>query len=332
MTMWLGANTDTPVSTEVQCVKETDNFWSFSITTSPNTFFSSTVTVIRGLIKTSTGTISTNEFQVTPFDFSSSAAMLTIAPAKPYYSENVSVIFDRTKSDKDNLSDVSPIYIWAWNNTESIGDAANQGTWGSISEAAVLTQVPGYPDLWRKDFVPQVYWNTPKAMTTFGCLFRSKAGDKQTNDQLVTLYKAPGLVEKPKKVKTFPMSFTKLDVVTIIYDQKLEENPILKAADAVYITTTIFSETYRPQPNPMSLWTQNWTATAETPAIQRLKMIPYGNPADSIYRITFVPQTYYSYYSSISSILNITKLFVTFRNLTGTGKSEKEEIKIEKPD
>lgn len=331
MTMWLAANDDEIISTGVQC-EGGNNFWSFTIATNPNDYFATTVTVIKGVLKTSDGSVASNQFQVTPYDFSTVAGMLTIAPSRPYYSENVSVIFDRTKSDRDNLSEVAPIYMWAWNNTESLGDAANQGSWGSIAESTALTQVPGFPNLWRKDFVPQVYWNTNKAMTTFGCLFRSKAGDKQTNDALVTLYKAPGLVEKPKKVKTFPMSFTKLDVVTIIYDQKLEENPALKASDAIYITTTIFSETYRPQPNPISTWTQNWTAIETTPAIQRLKMIPYGNPQDSVFRITYVPQTFYGYYSAVSPTLNVAKMFVTFRNLSGTGISEKEELKVEKPD
>lgn len=325
MIMWLGANDDEILTTGVQC-QGGDNMWSFTITPSPNEYFATTVTKIRGILKTSDGTVASNEFQVTPYDFSTVATMLSIWPSRPYYSENVSIIFDRTKSDRDNLSEVTPIYMWAWNNTESLGDAANQGTWGSISESTVLTQVPGYPNLWRKDIIPIQYWNTTKAMTTFGCLFRSKAGDKQTNDQLITLFKAPGLVEKPKKVKTFPMSYTKLDVVTIIYDQKLEENPELKNSDAIYITTTAFSVTYRPQPSPTTVWNQDWTAIAETPAIQRLKMIPYGNPQDSVFRLTFVPQTFYSYYSAVPTTFNMQRIYVTFRNLTGTGKSEREEI------
>jgi hypothetical protein len=333
MKFLLSANEDEP-NVLVDAVLASDNHWSYTFTPSPNNFFSTEVTVINGIIKTADGSIELEVFTVTPFDFTSAVSLLTVVPSRPYFTENVSLIFDRNQSDRDDLSAVAPIYMWAWNNSdfENLGDAPNQGGWGSISESTVLTQVPGYPNLWRKDFIPQAYWATNKQMTGFGCLFRSKAGDKQTNDQKVNLYKAPGLVEKPKKVKNFPLTFTKFDVVTIFYDQKLEENPDLKASSAIYVTTTARTTIYRPQPSPISTWTQDWTAIESTPAIERVKMIPYGNPADSIFRLTFVPQTFYTYYQSIPTTYALQTLFVKFRNLEGTAFSELEEILVVNPD
>jgi hypothetical protein len=236
-------------------------------------------------------------------------------PATPVYSENVSVVFNATMSDRDDLTGIDPIYMWAWNNPEDLGDAANQGEWGSIDPSAVCEKIG--ENLWRKDFVPQVYWDTEKPMTEFGYLFRNMAGDKQTEDLTVPLF-APPVKEVLTVIRTFPQKFTRADVVTIYYDLKLETNQAMKDQTEIYVeTSTNMEEENNPLPGNWIVYSQQELNTARLAPLE-----------DSVYFIQMIPDVYYS----LDPDYDLKQLNFVFRNKGGIAKSETYSYNVLKED
>ncbi len=307
-----GANNSTMDQTD-EAVKVDDNVW--SVTFVPNDHYGTTVSSIQGKITNGSGT-ETNTFSLSAFDPSIIEGKMFVSyPSTAIYSENVSIVFNATMSDFDDLTDVSPIYIWAWNNPESLGDAANQGSWGSIDESAACEQIG--ENLWRKDFVPQTYWNTEKAMSEIGFLFRNKAGDKKTNDASIPLV-GPPVNEVPKVIRTFPVKFTKGDIVSLYYDLKLETDPLVKTVTDFYLeTTTNVEEENNPLPGNWIVYSSSQLATAHMTPLE-----------DSIFMIQFIPEKYYN----LNVEYDLKQLNFIFRDKGGLKKSEQYSVKVNKED
>lgn len=307
-----GANGgDMNMSLEASVVDE--NVWSVTIT--PDEYYGVTVETIEGKISDNNGT-ETNGFSLSVFDPSvMDGVMVKWFPSTAIYSENVSIIFNATMSDRDDLTGTDPVYMWAWNNPEGLGDAANQGGWGSVDPSAACEKIG--EDLWRKDIVPQLYWDTEKPMSEIGCLFRNMAGDAQTDDLAIPLV-APPVTEVAKVIRPFPVKFTKKDIFTLYYDLKLETNSALKKLTEFYIeTSTNVEEENNPLPS-------NWIIYKPSD-LERAKMTPLE---DSIYVIQFIPEHYYS----LDPDYELKQLNYIFRNKGGIVKSEQYSIKVLKED
>lgn len=282
------------------------NVWTVQLT--PNDYYGVSVETIEGKITDNSG-IETNVLTFTVFDPASmESTMVSWYPEVAVYSENVSLIFNSTMSDRDDLTGVDPMFIWAWS---ELGDAVNQGDWGSIDPSAGCEKIGD--DLWRKDFVPQEYWDTKKPMVDFGCLFRNMGGDAQTEDFTVPLV-GPPVNEVASVIRPFPTKFTKNDVFTLYYDLKLETNAAMKTQTEIYLfTSTNAEEENNPFPG-------NWIQYSPT-QLNIAEMTPMG---DSIYSIQFIPEQYYSLYPEY----NLKQLNFIFRNIGGIAKSEQYSIKV----
>lgn len=297
----------------LEATKYDDNVW--TVTLIPDDYYGTPVGTIGGKV-TDGGGKETNPFSISVFDPSAmDGVMMKWYPSTAIYSENVSIIFNSKLSDRDDLTDVEPIYMWAWNNPEGLGDAANQGSWGSIDPSAVCEKIGD--NLWRKDIIPKVYWDTEKAMTEMGCLFRNMGGDKQTDDMTVPL-SAPPVTEIAAVTRPFPTKFTKKDVFSLFYDLKLETNTEMKSVTDIYIqTSTNVEEENDPLPGNWIIYSLNDVA--------RAKMTPVG---DSIYFIQFIPEEYYD----LNPDYELKQLNFIFRNRGALIKSEQYAIKVYKED
>ena len=143
-----GANGST-MDQSLEATKLDDNIWTVTLT--PDDYYGTTVETIAGKV-TDGGGKETNSFSLSAFDPSElDGVMMKWYPATAIYSENVSIIFNSNLSDRDDLTDVDPIYMWAWNNPESLGDAANQGSWGSIDPSAACEKIGD--NLWRLSLI-----------------------------------------------------------------------------------------------------------------------------------------------------------------------------------
>lgn len=301
------------MSLEATKSEDEDNVWTVIIT--PDDYYGVIVETIEGKISDNNGT-ETNAFSLSVFNPAEMEGIMAAwYPGTAIYSENVSIIFNATMSDRDDMTDVDPVYMWAWNNPEGLGDAANQGSWGSIDPSAVCEKIGD--NLWRKDIIPQVYWDTDKPMSEIGFLFRNMAGDAQTNDMAIPLV-APPVTEVAKVIRPFPVKFTKKDIFTLYYDLKLEENAALKKVTDLFIeTSTNVEEENNPLPG-------NWVIYKPS-ELERAKMTPLE---DSIYYIQFIPEEYYS----LDPEYELKQLNYIFRNKGGIVKSEQYSIKVLKED
>jgi hypothetical protein len=277
----------------------------------PDTYFSTAVTSINGKLANGGGT-ETNPFVIQVFDPAVAAGtMVTIVPATPIYSENVSIVFNSKLSDRDDLTDEDPIYMWAWS-TEGFGDAANQGGWGSIDPSAICEKIGD--NLWRKDIVPQQYWDITNPMAEIGCLFRDFAGTSQTEDLTIALV-APPVTTVPKVIRTFPVKYCQNDVVTIYYDTNLDEDhPEMQSVTEMYVqTSTNTEEDNNPLPG-------NWIIYTQT-QLNKAKMVDEGG---GIWSIMMIPADYFS----IDPSYQIAQINLTFRNKGGLKTSEKLSVKV----
>ncbi len=306
--LWSGANGGA-LDFQAECIKEDDNLWSFTLI--PDTYFSTDVTSINGKLANGGGT-ETNPFVIQVFDPTvTEGTMITVVPATSIYSENVSIIFNSKLSDRDDLTDVDPIYMWTWS-TEGFGDAANQGSWGSIDPSAICEKIGD--NLWRKDIVPQQYWEITNPMAEIGCLFRDFSGGSQTEDYTITLF-APPVTTVPKVIRTFPVKFTQDDVVTIYYDPKLDEDhPEMQQVTEMYVqTSTNTEEENDPLPG-------NWIIYTQT-QLNKAKMVDEG---DGVWSIMMIPSDYFS----TEATYQINQINLTFRDKGGLKKSEKLSVKV----
>lgn len=132
------------------------------------------------------------------------------------------------------LDGIDPLYIWAW---VPGCCGANNGDWTNSNEANKMTKVSA--NVWSFSYTPTTFYGkTPAEIGEIGFLVKAKdgSGGKQTQD---FTSKVESLVFTPKKFRVFPSQFTQNDVITIIYDQKLDDNPSMKALKEVYMYTDI---------------------------------------------------------------------------------------------
>ena len=307
--LWAAAN-DGDFQQAGECTKVDDNKWSYVMT--PTTFFGSSPDSIRLMLKDEGGATETPTSTIAPYDFSQAqGAMLTIYPTPSAYSESVSLIFNAALSTPGTLTGVSPIYAWCW--IPGGADAPDQGTWGSYTPKALCTHIDG--DIWRKEFIPQEYWQTSAPMTEFGILFVNANGTQQTSDNIVPLVQ-PFTCTEPSI--SFPRKFTQKDVVTIICDTKKTEYEMLSDVGDVFIytyTNAGDSTDYNPLPE------HNWIIYPPA-RVDRAKMTDVGN---GVFEITFIPQTYYEI-DDPSYIIN--QLTFVFRNKLGNVEALETKISV----
>ncbi|MBE9492270.1 MAG: hypothetical protein IMY70_05240 [Bacteroidetes bacterium] len=296
-----------------ECTVFDVDVWTFTMT--PASFYGAAIDSINGVLKNDDGSIETDVFMLQPFDFSiAQGQMLTIYPQPASFGESISLIFNAALSDRDDLTGVSPIFMWGW--IPGGADVPGQGTWGSYTDKALCQQIDG--DIWRKEFIPLDYWETTDPMTEFGCLFVNSAGSKQTEDHLIPL-SPPFACERPSI--SFPRLFTQDDIVTIICDTKKEEYSMLANVDEVYIWTYTNeggSTDYNPLPE------HNWIIYPPD-KVDRAQMTNVG---DGVYHITFIA---YKYYEVDDPEYIIDKLTYIFRNKLGNIESLEVAIEVKPP-
>ncbi len=306
--LWTAAN-DGVLENKGECTAVDDNKWSFTMT--PTSFFGNSPDSIRLMLKDEAGTVETPVSTIAPYDFSQATTMLTIYPTPSAYSESVSLIFNAAMSTPGTLTGVSPIYAWCW--IPGGADAPDQGTWGSYTPKALCTQIDG--DIWRKEFIPQEYWQSSAPMTEFGILFVNANGTQQTVDNVIPLVQ-PFTCAEPSI--SFPRKFTQSDVVTIICDTKKTEYEMLNNVGDVYIytyTNAGDSTDYNPMP------AHNWIIYPPA-MVDRAKMTDVG---DGVYEITIIP---YQYFEIDDPNYVITDLTFVFRNRLGNVEALETKISV----
>jgi len=310
MTLWSSANGGALEESGV-CDTISEDLYKFTMT--PSTFYGTSIDSINGKLVNTEG-IETDVFTLTPFDFTVvSGTMYVTYPAVPSFGENVSIIFNAALSDRDPLTGVSPIYMWAWANEYDPAEPPGQGSWGAYTDKALLEQIDG--DIWRKDFNPLEYWETTTPMTEFGFLFANSTGTAQTEDHTITVV-PPFNCDKP--AVSFPRAFTQDDVVTIVCNTNLEEFSNLAGVEKMYIwsyTNSGDSTDY----NPLPEW--NWIVYPPA-AVDKVKMENIGN---GIHEITFIP---YYFYGVDNPDYVITSLTIVFRNRLGSIRSLDTPVEV----
>jgi hypothetical protein len=310
MTLWSAANGGA-LESSGECDTVSEDIYKFTLT--PSAFYGTSIDSINGKLVDPEGA-ETDLFTLTPFDFSvASGAMLTIYPQPASFGENVSLVFNAALSDRDDLSGVSPIYMWSWADEYDPAEPPGQGSWGAYTDKALCQQIDG--DIWRKDFVPLEYWETTTPMTEFGCLFANSSGTAQTEDQLVPVL-PPFNCDKP--AVSFPRSFTQNDVVTIICNTNLEQFESLKAVDDIYIwsfTNDGDSTDY----NPLPAW--NWIVYPPD-EVNKAKMENLGG---GIHELNMIPTEYFGVDDPEYVIESIT---IVFRNRLGSIQSLETPVDV----
>jgi len=310
MTLWSAANGGSLEESGV-CDTVHENLFKFTMT--PSTFYGTSIDSINGKLVDPEG-VETDIFSLIPFDFGlATGAMLTIYPEPASFGENVSLVFNAALSDRDPLTGVSPIYMWAWANELDPADVPGQGSWGAYTDKALCEQIDG--DIWRKDIVPLEYWETTTAITEFGCLFVNSTGSAQTEDHTIPVI-PPFNCDKP--AVSFPRSFTQGDVVTIVCNTNLEAFENLAGVEKLYIwsyTNNGDSTDYNPLPN----W--NWIIYPPD-KVNNAKMENMGN---GIHEITFIP---WYYYGVDNPDYVITSMTIVFRNRLGSIRSLDTPVEV----
>ncbi|TAE75526.1 MAG: hypothetical protein EAZ85_02310 [Bacteroidetes bacterium] len=205
-----------------------------------------------------------------------------------------------------------PIYIWAF-----IGsDAPTNGQWLNSNEANRMTQVGAAgADKYKwsivipsvKEFVAITYNQAkqvavaagrPETATRLGFLVKGKNGDGGIKSGDIEI-PFVGPVYIPTETRTFPANYSQEDVVTIIYDQNLEDNAAMKASTTVYLY--IEGDINGNNTIPVS---QANVGTSTTPS---MRMIDKGN---KMFTYTFVPNRFFT----IPAGQRLTKIRYTVRS------------------
>lgn len=184
------------------------------------------------------------------------APTFTVTPSEiDALTENWTIEFDVTGSAVEGLTDV---YIWSWATGDDINPSEmklvyDQGSpsWGSISDNAKLTPVPGEPNKFTLSVpitvtragVEETFntvadlfgiTDTPGKIKKFGFLLRSQDGSKQTPGDGATEITLLPLVFESSYFRTFPSKVSNRDVVTVYMDLsqiEAEEDEKLRIAD-----------------------------------------------------------------------------------------------------
>lgn len=149
------------------------------------------------------------------------AQIVTVEPQEVSAVEPVTITVDLSGTP---LAGGDAIFIWAWiEKGDDDIDAPNNGVWENSTDAHELTRVDG--DIWTfsitslRDF----YQQSPGVIgEEVGFLFKFRNGTEgQTSNQSLSV-NPPRFVDTD--FRTFPSGFAVDDVVTIIYNQNLDEN------------------------------------------------------------------------------------------------------------
>lgn len=206
-----------------------------------------------------------------------------------------------------------PIYIWAF--IQGCCGAQN-GQWDNSNEANRMTQVGAAgADKYKwsfvmpsvKDFIGASYNQAKQAAvangrsetaTRLGFLVKGKngTGDIKSGDIEIPFV---GPVYLPTETRTFPANYSQEDVVTIVYDQNLEDNAAMKASTTVFLY--IEGDINGNNTIPVS---QANVGTSTTPS---MRMIDKGNKT---FTYTFVPNRFFT----IPAGQRLTKIRYTVRS------------------
>lgn len=257
-----------------------------------------------------------------PISATSSNAYVANTPSFSF-TESIRLIVDVSGVPilKAEVDASRPIYIWAF--IQGCCGAQN-GQWSNSNEANRMTQVGAAgADKYKwsfvmpsvKDFIGASYNQAKQAAaaasaasgtpptrsandTRLGFLVKGKdgTGDIKSGDMEISFF---GPVYLPTETRTFPANYSQEDVVTIVYDQNLEDNAAMKASTTVYLY--IEGDINGNNTIPVS---QANVGTSTTPS---MRMIDKGN---KMFTYTFVPNRFFT----IPAGQRLTKIRYTVRS------------------
>jgi hypothetical protein len=178
------------------------------------------------------------------------------------------------------LDGVEPLYIWAW---VPGCCGADNGEWNNSNEANKMTKVRA--NVWSISFVPTAFYKKNAGeIGEIGFLVKAKdgSGDKKTQDMGS---KVESLVYVPKKIRVFPSQFTQDDVITIIYDQKLDDNPSMKALREIYMYTDISYDAGADR--------NVFFQPVSYDGVGDSNYVKFKSEGNGIYTLTMIPAVYY---------------------------------------
>lgn len=207
-----------------------------------------------------------------------------------------------------------PIYIWGF--IQGCCGSPTNGDWGNSSESNRMTQVGTTgADKYKwaivlpsiKDFVGASYNQAKQAAvsnnrvetaTRFGFLVKGKDGngDIKSGDMEIPF---TGPVYVVNEFRTFPANYSQEDVVTVVYDQNLEDNAAMKASTTVFLY--VEGDVNGNNVVPVS---QANVGTSTTPS---MRMTDKGN---KIFTYTFVPTRFFN----LTGTQRLTKIRYTIRS------------------
>jgi hypothetical protein len=241
------------------------------------------------------------------------AQKVNISPSSFTAKDQITIEVDVTGTA---VAGIEPLYIWMWSDG---GDAPN-GNWTSSLESQVMTKVR--TNVWSITMIPTEFYKKSAASIgeKIGFLVKAKdgTGDKKTDNLGSPVNK---IVEGPQAFRVFPSNFTENDVVTIVYDQKLEENKDFQKITEIFIYTK--ADVKNAAGNILE-WERSfekgkdWGEVGDTP---KLKMKSEGN---GIYSLTFVPKLFYA----LEPKDKILALRVIFRTKTGNLQSSNNKQNV----
>lgn len=195
------------------------------------------------------------------------------------------------------LGTTDTVFLWTWQPTGD-GDRAPEfqnGEWTSSNPNMAMTNEGN--DVWSMTMVPTEFYNTDAATifaNDISCLAKLKDGsgaggggcDEDKTEDLMLSIEPP--VVGPQKVFTFPAAYSKDslaitadDVLTLIYDNNLEEKESMQNATDLFVfaqATTVSGRTIR---------IENLRQVDENPALQ----MTYKG--DGIFHWTIIPNNIY---------------------------------------
>ncbi len=210
--------------------------------------------------------------------------------------DTVTIFIDVSQTDRTQLlDDPGPLYLWTWmpNDPTSVG---GNGEWGNSNDALEMTKVSD--NLWSFKMVPTEFYEVEAKdvyENGFAMLAKRKDGSDDGNGEGKTedlILEVPVPVSGPQKVFTFPefddsgetdtLRITNQDVFSFFYDNNLEENDKLKAANAYYLfarATGSDNLLYR------------IAVPAEVVNTEQLRMTDVG---EGVYRMTMIPAQFFA--------------------------------------
>lgn len=167
-------------------------------------------------------------------------AGLTVTAQKAYFEDpdnfdpeaEVKIMVDISKCDCQRLlGSIDPLYLWTWNPAElPASDPNSNGSWTSSNTALEMTNEGG--DVWSFTMIPTEFYKVDAATVyanDFSLLVKALDGtgaggggcDEDKTEDLSIAVDPP--VEPAKVIAGFPQVALSDDVLTLIYDNNIEE-------------------------------------------------------------------------------------------------------------